>query len=242
MEAITNALDVGFVPNDITFDNSGILNNVISSLLNVSNLYFPSGAYYFNTPPNPISRPFVIRGNGINSTAFIRNYNPIDSFSALFEAQNTVIFENFSIMAQIGTSNGSAITLYGLSASSSILRDLYITGGYSATFAMPLILYSTDPLGIRGCTIDNVELFSATVHLAWFVNVKGLICNLSGYPAGGTCNNITIQNYGNSYSSNILFDTTYLEVLYLYSVSNMSFRGVSNTIVNEINCTNVTLL
>lgn len=242
MDALNDAIALGFIPNDINFDNADILNNVLQNQPSIDNIYFPEGAFYFNKAPDPINRAFTIRGNGINSTAFIRNYSTVDAFSALLDARSTVTIENFSINAEAGTTGGCAIKLYGVTASSSIIRDMYITGGYNATYTMPLVLYSIDPLGIRGCIIDNVELFSATVHLAWLVNVKGLVCNLSAYPAGGTNNNVTIQNYGTSRSSNILLDTTYLEVLYLYSVDNMSFRGVGNTIVNEINCNNISLI
>lgn len=237
---IINALDVGFNPIGVSFDNTPIFNQVLKT--DVTNLYFPAGNYYFNTQPDIISKPFVIRGNGINSTTLTRNFSTTNLYSALLHSKCSFIAEDFGIIAAAGTSGGSGIKAEGLSASASVFRNLYITGGYSGTFAVPLSLYSTDEMGIRDCQIDNVRLFSGTSHLAWLVNTKGLRCDINAYPAGGTVDDITIQGIGTIRPTNILMTTHYLQTLNLYNTDNLTVIGIGNTKVNQTNCNNIKLI
>lgn len=234
-----DALCLGFIPNDITFDNTPIFNTVLEST--VTDLYFSAGDYYFNTQPNIINKPFSIRGNGINITSLIRNFSTNDLYSALLHTKCSFIAENFGIIATPETHGGGGIKIETIRGSSSVLRDLYITGGYNATFDIPICLYALEEMGIRDCLIDNVDLFSATEHLAWFVNVKGLTCNLNAYPAGGIVDHVTIQG-SETRSSNILITTHYLQTLYLYNVDNIAVLGIGNTTINQTNCNNVRLI
>jgi hypothetical protein len=234
--ADTDAIQYGFTPGDPSFDNSVVLNNYVANVGADRTLHFPSGTYYFNTAPNTITKGLVIRGDGINNTSFIRNYTPSSYADALIHTTTPLVLENLGILA--ATEGGGAIKLDGLGASASVLRDLYITAQSGGNWAIPLTLISGDPLGIRGVNIDNVELFAATMQLAWFVNVQGLTANFNAYPAGGTANHIVVQGSGSYHSSAVKINTRHLVTAWLYDTDNISIDTLGTT-VNQQNCTNV---
>lgn len=238
----TDARELGFVPDDVTFDNTRVWNEVIKNPF-VTGVHFTGGSYYFNSQPDKIERPFNIRGDGINSTSFIRNYSSLDLYSALVHAKGTLCIEKLSIIAAEKTSGGSGLKAEGLAASGSIFRDLYITGKYTGTFEVPMSLYSADDMGIRSCKIENVEVFSGTHHIAWLVNPKGLTAEINAYPAGGTVNHVTVQGYGASRASNISLSTRYMDSLYLYNTDNLTLRSLGTTKVTPSkDCHNIRLM
>lgn len=234
-----NVLDHGFQTGDQYFNNSILLNNLIANLGTDREIYFPAGTYYFNTPLDIINIPVVFKGCGINNTALIRNYTESDLNKALIIAKETIIIKNLSIHSGQNCTGGGAIRLDGLSASASVLRDLYITGLQGGTWHIPLVLNGPEQLGIRSCYIDNVELFAATIHLFWFINTRGLTANIQGYPAGGSANHGTIQQSGSYRPSNIDIRTRYLETLYLYSTDNFTILSTPKTNIIQTNCTNI---
>jgi len=231
-----NAKDIGFVPNDPNFDNTIKLNDFLTGTEDT--LYFPSGVYYFNTRPNTIGRPIEIFGAGINNVSLVKNYDESDLNKALLTATQTLNLHNVAIQAY--KPGGGAIRLEGLGASASILRDLYITG--STSWQIPLTCISSDPLGIRSLLIDNVELFAATMQIAWLVNLRGATINLNAYPAGGVTNHIVIQGTGGYRSSNILFTSRYLETMWVYDTDNLTYTGLGSTVVNQSNSSNIRIL
>ena len=235
---IANAKDVGFIADEPGFDNTAVWNRVIKDKL-VTQLYFPGGVYYFNSQTDIIERPLYITGDGINSTSFIRNFSTDNLYSGLVHAKGTLIIEKLSIVAAEKTRGGSALKAETINASASIFRDLYITGKYTGTFDVPMSLYSADDMGIRSCKIENVEVFSGTHHIAWFVNPKGLTAEVNAYPAGGTVNHVTIQGYGASRASNITLNTRYLDMLYLYNTDNLTLRSLGTTKVSQTDCKNI---
>lgn len=242
--------DAGLRPGDPKYDNTPKFNKLMEMISSRRTIYFGAGAYYFNSPPKIIEQSVVMIGDHTNSTSLIRNYNATGPDEALIHTRRTLVMERLPVLAGEGTSHGGAIRLEGLSASASVLRDLYITtaGQKGGTFDIPLTLYSTHELGIRGCLIDNVELFAATVHIAWFVNVKGLTARLNGYPAGGTVDHITIQGYDSTKrrSEAIQFETRHLVRLYVYTTNNLILKdlctddgGFSTQVIRDKESTNI---
>lgn len=235
-----NVLDYGIVADNIAIDNTPAWNNLIANIGADRDIYFPAGIYYFNSCPNIINKVVSVRGCGINATSLIRNFSTTNFDNALFHSTATFNLSGTGILAGTGTSGGSAILLNGLQASASTLRDLYITGQVGGTWAVPLHLKSSDPLGIRSVYIENVELFAATTCIAWMINPKGLtMSNVQGYPAGGTVGHMTIQHSGAIRPSNIDIRTRYLETLYLYNSDNVTITSTPSTVVNQNNCTKV---
>jgi hypothetical protein len=222
-----NVINEGLRSDDPNFDNTPKFNELLDKIGAVRTLYFPSGAYYFNSRPKLITKNLVIIGDGINATSLIRNYNASDYNDVLIYTQRTITIERVGIIAASGTSRGGAIRIEGEFANSSVLRDLYITGQTGGTFDIPLTLWNNDNKGIRGCSIENVKLFAATIHLAWFVNVRGLsVKNLGAYPAGGIKDHVTIQGYDSKLrSDNVQLDTHHLVKLYLYWSDNINITG-----------------
>lgn len=235
-----NVLDEGLRPGDPKYDNTPKFNELLDKLGPVRTIYFPSGAYYFNSRPKLITKNVVIVGDGINATSFIRNYDGGNYDEALIHTQRTIAIERVGILAASGTGGGGAVRLEGESASSSVLRDLYITGQPGGTFAIPLTLYSIDDKGIRGCNIDNVKLFAATLHLAWFVNVRGLTAKLDAYPAGGTVDYITVQGVDAGLKSdNVQIDTTHLVRMWVYTTNNLTLRTPGTLVIKDTVSTNI---
>lgn len=241
-DSALNVLDYGFVANDPLFDNTPKLNALISGLGTTSTIYFPSGVYYFNSKPNVINKKVRIQGSTMTDVVLVRNYTPSNYLDSLLHATDTVVIESLAIHAGQGTTGGGAIHLEGLGASASILRDLYITiqgGGSTANWEIPVTLYSSDSLGIRGCLLDNVEVFAATTHSVWLVNVKGLTARVNAYPAGGTVGHITVQDYSGYRSANIRMETRHLVSLYVYNTDYLTLSGLGNTSVYPSNSTNI---
>lgn len=224
---LTSALQLEFVPNDATVDSTPAFNQALTR--GESQIEFPQGTYYFKTPPQRITSPLMISGAGVNTTNFRRVYDEADMQAALLTSTATLHLSNLSITSD-GT-GGGAVKLDGLGASGSVLRDLYISASAGHNWAIPVTLYSTDPLGIRTCVIDNVNLFAATVQIAWLVNVQGLRLNLNAYPAGGTVNKVTIQHYGPYRSNNVMIETQYLDELHLYNTTLVNVRQMNTKIV-----------
>jgi hypothetical protein len=239
-ESIINVIQQGLKPNDPNYDNAPWFNKLVANIGTVQTIYFPSGIYYFNSRPNVITKPLVIRGDGVSSTNLIRNFNGRNHDEALIHTQRTIYIEKLAISARAGTSHGGAIRLDGRLASESVLRDLYITGQSGGTFDIPLTLYSNDKLGIRGCLIDNVELFAATVHIAWFVNVRGLTAKLNAYPAGGTVDHVTIQGINSDLrSAAIQFETRHLVRLYVYKSNDITLRTLGTQLIVDKDSINI---
>lgn len=223
---LTSALQLGFIPNDSTVDNTPTLNQAVQA--GESSIEFEKGTYYFKSAPNQITTPLMIKGAGINSTNLRRAYDEPDLNKALLHTTATLNLSELSITSEgVG---GGAIRLEGLGASGSVLRDLYISATAGKNWAVPVTLFSTHPLGIRTTVIDNVKLFAATAQLLWLVNVQGLTANFEAYPAGGTTNQMTIQDYQGLRSNNIMIETTYLEKLWIYNTSNISVRHFGTSI------------
>jgi len=235
-----NVKDYGLKNNDSTFDNTPVWNVLLTSLGDDKEIYFPAGVWYFKTKPAIIKTPLTVRGCGLNNTNLFRDYIESDLNSALIHTNNTLNLSNLAITAVAGTSGGGAVKLDGLPASGSILRDLYITGQQKGTWAIPVTLYSSDPLGIRTCHIDNLDIFAATIHLIWCVNVRGLTLNANCYPAGGTSNQVTIQHYdAQNRSANIQIETRYMDKLYLYNTDSLIIQSVVGTSIVQSGCTKI---
>lgn len=229
-----DALSIGF-SNDSAFDNTPAWNTLVAS---GPNAVFFDGAFYFKSQPNQIDRVLRIEGNGTNGTAFYRDYVPASTYAALIKTTKTLSMEKIAILAVQGT-DGGAVELNGLGASASILRDLYITAQTGSSWAIPLKLWSDDPLGIRGVLLDNIELFAATVHGFWFVNVQGLTAGVQYYPAGGTVSHAVIQHNGAYRSSSIELNTRHLAKLWVYKTDRMILKSVNGTNMILNDTTNV---
>lgn len=234
-----NVLEAGLKANNTGFNNSLAWNDLLVNIGSDRDVYFPQGSYYFKTTPNSPTTPLTIRGCGINNTTIIRDYSTNNYIDALFKFNYSTHVSNLGILSGSGRIGGSAIYLHGLQASSSVIRDFYCSAQSGGNWQIPLILYSLDPMGIRTCCIDNVELFAATMHLAWFVNPKGLTANISGYPAGGKVNHMVIQGASSIRPANIQFKTRYLEKLWLYNTDNARVHTLGNTSVQQNDCNNV---
>ena len=237
VRADVNAVDYGFIPDDPTYDNTVKLDSFVQSDPDDTILYFPKGSYYFNSQPQIIDKGITIRGGGTNVTTFVRNYVPSSYSDNLLHFTRTAVVKNIAILAK--TQGGGAIKLEGLPASSSVLRDLYITAMTGGNYAIPLTLASSHRLGIRGITIDNVELFAATIHGAWFQNVRGLTANFQYYPAGGVVSHVVIQGSAGYRSSSIKINTRHLPFIYFYATDGAKINTL-NTAVSQSGSTGIT--
>lgn len=240
-----NALNCGFVADDPAFDNTIKLNELAQTLDADKTVHFPSGNYYFNTRPSQITSKINMIGDGINGTAFIRNYTEPTADRGLLDITATCRIENISFHSGAGTSGGSAVTFRSPQASSSILRDSYITtlGTGGGTWACGIVLWGLGlELGVRSVLLDNVEIFACTSHLFWFVNARGCTARVNGYPspAGFGCvSHGTIQGAPSGLpapnnlwkSDNIQIQTRYLTALYAYDAVNLTVLGMNNTTI-----------
>lgn len=234
-----NVINEGFRPDDPNFDNTPKFDELLGKIRSVSTIYFPSGAYYFNSEPKLITNNVVIIGDGINATSFIRNYNASDFNDVLIHTRRTITIEKISIIAASGTSRGGAIRIEGESSNSSALRELYITGQTGGTFEIPLTLWSDDRKGIRDCKIDKVEISAATHHVAWFVNVRGLTAEFNAYPDGGTTGQVTIQGFKDLMSDNIQIETSHLVLLKIYDSNNITLNNPSTEVLQDAESKNI---
>lgn len=255
-----NAIEYGFVPNNSAFDNSLILNQWVDNIGTERTIYFPSGNYHFLTKPDVIDKQIKIVGDGL-STTFKREFQPTSWADALFYATATIHLDNFNIIADIHD-GGSAIRIEGGQADRSILSNLYITGAVDEVgvhpsgdtskvdtheWAIPLIVRRAtynengDAPGIRDTHINNVAVFNASLHLAWFVNAQGLTAiDFNAYQGGGTENHITVQGLSTTErSSGIHILTRSIPVMYTYWADAVTVRGTADTIFYSTDSTNV---
>jgi len=230
-----DALTLGF-SNDAGFDNTPAWNNLVSSGDN--SVYF-NGQFTFKTAPNGINRVMHIVGNGVNGTTFYRDYEPVTLFEPFIKSTKALHMQGIGVIAKQGQ-GGVAVELSGLTASASTLRDLYISAQVGANWAIPLKVWSDDPLGIRGVFLENIELFAATLHGFWFVNVQGLTAGVQYYPAGGTVSHAVIQHFGSYRSASIDLVTRHLVSLYIYGTDNAVIKSINGTnIITSSDSTNV---
>lgn len=242
--------DHGLRPNDPDFDNSPPFDALVATLPRpLSTLQFPSGTFTFKTRPRAIQKRLSLVGEGVNGTSLSRAFKPASYADALFRTICSIRAEGFGVVAADGTSDGSAFYLSGVGASGSVLRDLYITGKGSGTWAIPIVLHSGDALGIRTCYLQNLELFAATIHILWAVNARGLtLDSVQGYPAGGSSDRFVIQGAKTAdgdagHSDNVIITTRYLQTLYLYSVRGAVVTSTNNTrVIADANCSGVRVL
>jgi hypothetical protein len=83
-------------------------------------------------------------------------------------------------------------------------------------------------------------IFAATLHIAWFVNVRGLIAKLDAYPAGGNVDHITVQGVDAKLKSdNVQIDTTHLVRLWVYTTNNLRLRTPGTLVIKDKVSTNV---
>jgi hypothetical protein len=229
------ATDLGF-SNNPAHDNTPAWNALMAG--GPSWVIYP-GSYTFKTKPNACARNMRHEGVVVNNTAFVRDYaaSGVDPF---IDLQATCSFERFGVFAKQGT-EGVGIQLTGIAASDSIVRDCYITtGATGAMWGIPLCLTSGGSLGIRGCYLENLELFAAKFHLLWAVNVRGLsLVDVNCYPAGGTVNHATIQHTGSYRSSDVHWITRYLEALYCYNSDEIKVRSNSPATIIQSGCSDV---
>ncbi len=221
---LVDATTLGF-STDPDFDNTPAWNALIAN--GPDGVYF-DGKFYFKSQPDQNNRVLRIEGVGVNGTTFYRDFTPASQFDALISSTKALHMSGFGIIAVQGT-DGIAVELTGLGASASTLRDLYVSAQTGASWAIPLKLWSDNVLGIRGVLLDNIELFAATVHGFWFVNVRGLTAGVQYYPAGGTVDHAVIQNNNAERSSSIDFETRHLVELYVYGTDSMVFKSVNGT-------------
>jgi hypothetical protein len=243
---VIDAIEYGFVPGLPSFDCATILNRFVADKSLRRTIYFPSGSYWFNTQPQPISRTCTLIGDGTNGTSFVRNYVPEYSYSALLNITATSFVEKLSISAK--TSGGCAVYLFGRGASASQLRSLTISKWEEGkTWAIPVLAHSLDPLGIRDLRLIDLSLFAATVHGMRLINTQGVtLRDVEYYPAGGTVSHVVIQNHGvfdpdpdnqDFKAANVKISTRYMPVVRAYGVKSMRIYSVGATkLVPDANC------
>lgn len=230
-----NVLDYGLIANP-SFDCTPAWNALLANTVALAQslrIYFPVGTYYFNSKPNIITTPLYIFGDGINGTALVRNYSAVDYNEGLLHSVSTLNVRDLSIHAGAGTAHGCAIMLDGLHCSSSMLDNLYITtlGG---TWDIAVYLTSNDPLGIRGCYLNNLQLFASTIRGVWAVNVRGLTLRVNVFEAGGGISQILLQGSGTGgFCQNVQIETYYLTDLWLYNTQNVNIKAVGNTNLHQ---------
>lgn len=209
--------DLGF-NKDPDFDNTPIWNALAAcgpSRVEVD------GVYTFKTRPNPISRPMRFEGETINSSGFRRDYHPTTSTEVFLDFCQTCRVDGVAVTAHSGE-GGIGARFHGLSASASVLRDAYITAQAGANWLVALNYWSADPLGIRSCLAQNVELFASSAHVLWVCNAKGLtLDNVNCYPAGGTSRHATVQGVNGHRSAKIRWTTRYLEKVWVYDTDDL---------------------
>lgn len=242
-----NAAQLGFKADDPNYDNSTVLNglpaHLSGSIPMIRTIFFPCGNYYFNTQPNILTEKLNFIGEGINGTAFIRNYDEPTIERGLLDCQATCKIEGISFHAADGCNGGSAITFRGRPASASVARDLYISAQGSGTWACGVTLWgATEELGVRSVMLENIEIFSCTSHLFWLINARGLTAiGLNGYPTGsGTVSHATVQHGGanNWRPSTIYINTRYLTQLYAYNTDNLTLAGINTSMLTASGCVN----
>jgi hypothetical protein len=231
------ATALGFDPAP-TADNTAAWNAMLadSGILKV----FFDGTFCFKTAPMPIDRPLMLCGANINASCLVRDYAPSSLTEPFLHAKKTTRIDGISVIAGAGN-GGLGVCFDGVAASDSVLRDSYISAKSGAMWCTPLSIQSVDPLGIRGCMIDDVELFAASHHLLWATNVRGLSLNdVNCYPAGGLVDHATIQHSGvGGRSDSVHWITRYLSKLYLYNTDNVTIRGLSSVNILNSGSTNV---
>lgn len=234
----TTATDIGFSV-DHAFDNTPAWNAMIAPG-GPSYVIF-DGAFSFKTQPKPVERPIRIEGIIVNQAALMRDYAPSNWLEPFLEFRATSALERMAIQVRQGT-NGVGIQFTGTSASDSIARDLYVTtGATGAMWGIPLCLISSEALGIRGCYLEDIELFAASMHIAWIVNAKGLtLSDVNCYPAGGSVNHICIQHSGQYRTQDVDWKARYLDLAYVYSTDDCVFTTLRPVRISASqDCTNV---
>lgn len=233
-----NAEDLGFIPNDPTFDNSLVVANLLANPPADREILFSNGMYYFLTPPPVLNTPLELNGEGVNNTYLVRKYNETDLNKALLHSISTLYVKDLCVWSE-GT-GGGGIRLEGNLASGSVIENVVVTAGSGYNWHIPLTLHGQyHALGLRTCKLENVELFASTVHGLWIVNTRGLSAQVNVYPAGGTVGHAVIQDMAGNKSENIAIDTYHLPTVWLYNVANFKLWGMGTTLVNNNGSSNV---
>ncbi len=177
-------------------------------------LYITEGAYYFNTEPPVRDFQASVRGDGMFTTTLYKNFQSTNIWNGVITHTDNAdgsIVEDLAVIGVSGSTNGTAGTgcglgLYSVNADGSISfvnytrvrvttdspvgADRYKYGIYwNGTNA------TSGALGLRACTMTNVQVFGAELGSAYLAGMNS--CNVSGASAfnsaGGTTGVLVID-------------------------------------------------
>lgn len=168
----TNALLLGFVPNDESFDNSPILQEWLDNLQKGSPaLYFPAGVYYFKTPVT-LNKTGV--GCTIKGDTAARDFVYISKVTGLPVAYNSsVLFfnaENSTFLTQV---SNSPITVKGITFFSDSFKWTF-DGNFNYRPSVPYNIFTYE-INKANCSAVDIS----TYHHCSFIDC--LFYGFSGY-------------------------------------------------------------
>lgn len=160
-------------------------------------LYIPTGVYNFNTQPPSFGTGMQcsIRGDGVNSTVLVRNFNGNGTAGFLdFVGCSGATLKSMALNAAASSAGGSMIRVVATSvngASGQSFEDLSIaplgTNNYDYGILWSGAAKTAGSLGSRDNSLRDVVVFGSRVTGVWLAGVNGLCWNGGAiYPAGGT--------------------------------------------------------
>lgn len=243
-----NAINFGFVPNDITFDNAVKWNEWLAQSDN--HIYFPNGTYSFLTQPNAVDKAVVIEGSNMVGTRFNRCYSSSGSFIKFVDGFASRL-ENIRIVAQTH-SGGIGLEVQsqadGRSPDYFSLKNVVVTADNTNTWAISAAFNGVNRArqqlsGLRDCHIDNLICFCASNALILINTCHGMYMNCQTYPAWGPSSKIQFNAWADDPSKGVVIvSPVAIGALDLWNVNGAVVTAPYIYNVNRINGANVKLI
>jgi len=242
-----NALDIGMIPDDDTFDNGPILNAFLQG--DDVCLFVPKGNYTFKTQMDPVTKVKHIQGVSLSHTVFIREH--VGDFLRINSGFGHVLRDFGIVTASPAGAGGMAINFKALatmdSPDYSSLENILVTAWSGSSWSIGIALDGVDrvdssPSGIRDMNLSNCFIFGCNTFTLYCNTLHGANLNLQVFPAGGLTNKIQFNAWGHNPCSGIILTAPVLTDVDIWNVRDSVFTAPAYGVISQINTTNVRLL
>jgi hypothetical protein len=227
----------GAIPGNSSFDCTPAFNAALAQ--RVRNLYVPQGSWYFLSPPQPITYPISIYGDGFGASTLVRRYVPFSNTDGLLtvRASNCRI-SRIGVAAGAATSGGAGIALLADAAANpdfSVIEDVYVSiehehpGTWAYAIAIDGTARTAAPIGARSISLRNCFLFASTEAACLIRGGVSVSIRDGGlFPAAGNTGRLVVTGTDEVRSYYVNVDMGYLGGL---SADNCKYLSVRAAVI-----------
>jgi hypothetical protein len=205
---------------DGSTDNTPALNAALTAIaagtVPTRTIFFPRGAYYFNSRPNDITTSVQLVGENKGATVLYRNFNGATNADGLFNFRaggGSSRVENMGITGASGTTGGCLISLVASSTSApdfSHFQTLYLTSAgntHAYTIYMDGTARTGAPIGVRDTFWADCSIFGGTLGSIYHAGcVATHFSECDTFPAGGVSGKLVCTGTPSVYSYYLRYD------------------------------------